>query len=182
MIVYKIKCKEKHEFDVWFRNSKEYYGQHKNQLISCPHCGSVDVSKALMSPNISTSAAPSDLEKHIELSASIVIEAHKDKAGDVLKLFENTNQLKINAGEESFPDNKGQTQEEKSYALKELQAIVKKSCHNVGRQFPKEVRKMYYGETKKRNIYGQASTEEIVDLYHEGIEVIPLPAFPKEDA
>lgn len=53
---------------------------------------------------------------------------------------------------------------------------------DVGDQFVHEARKMHYGESKERNIRGQASREETRELLEEGIEVTPflLPAALKQ--
>ena len=37
---------------------------------------------------------------------------------------------------------------------------------------------MHYGEIEARNIRGQASARETVDLLEEGIEIMPLPMLP----
>ena len=44
--------------------------------------------------------------------------------------------------------------------LKELRDHLTKNADNVGTKFPEEARKMHYGETEHRSIYGVASPEE----------------------
>lgn len=56
-----------------------------------------------------------------------------------------------------------------------LRKYVQDNAENVGRDFPEEARKIHYGETEERPIYGEASLEEAKDLIEEGIEVAPLP-------
>ena len=41
--------------------------------------------------------------------------------------------------------------------------------------FADEARRMHYGETEDRSIYGEADVEEARALLEEGIEVMPLP-------
>lgn len=56
MIKYALRCGDSNDsFEGWFRNSQDYETQKVNNLISCPVCGSINVEKQLMSPNISTS-------------------------------------------------------------------------------------------------------------------------------
>ena len=43
--------------------------------------------------------------------------------------------------------------------FKELPARITENAHYVGRRFPEEARKMHYGETEHRSIYGEASPE-----------------------
>ena len=52
MIKYLLKCKNKHEFESWFSNSKEYEKLKKKKLIECIFCKSQDVDKSIMSPNV----------------------------------------------------------------------------------------------------------------------------------
>ena len=49
---------------------------------------------------------------------------------------------------------------------------------DVGQGFADEARRIHYGETEARNIRGQASVRETVELLEEGIEVLPLPMLP----
>ncbi len=64
--------------------------------------------------------------------------------------------------------------------LKELRDHLTKNADDVGPKFPEEARKMHYGETEHRSIYGEASPDEAKALVEEGIEVHPLPVLPEE--
>ena len=64
--------------------------------------------------------------------------------------------------------------------LKELRDQLTKSAEHVGPRFPEEARKMHYGETEHRSIYGEASAEEARSLIDEGIEFHPLPVLPDD--
>jgi hypothetical protein len=60
---------------------------------------------------------------------------------------------------------------------------VEKNFDYVGERFPEEARKIHYGETRQRSIYGEASGAEVKALIEEGVEVAPLPGAapaPKE--
>jgi hypothetical protein len=59
-------------------------------------------------------------------------------------------------------------------ALSELRQHVEATHENVGATFPEEVRKMHYGETGERPVYGEASLEEARELTEEGIAILPL--------
>ena len=52
MIKYILKCNNRHEFESWFSNSKEYEKLKKKKLIECIFCKSQDVDKSIMSPNV----------------------------------------------------------------------------------------------------------------------------------
>ena len=67
-------------------------------------------------------------------------------------------------------------------ALKQLKKIVEENCDYVGEKFAEEARKISYGESKERNIYGKASADEAQELQEEGIEFGVLPWPNREDA
>ncbi len=52
MIKYNLKCENKHEFESWFSESKEYDRLKKKKLIECIFCGSKKIDKSIMSPRI----------------------------------------------------------------------------------------------------------------------------------
>lgn len=58
-----------------------------------------------------------------------------------------------------------------------LDELLTKS-EDVGREFPSEARKIFYGEAPARAIRGQASSEEHDELLEEGIPVARLPVPP----
>ena len=53
MIKYNLKCKNKHEFESWFSDSKEFEKLTKKKLIECLFCKTKSVKKSIMSPRIS---------------------------------------------------------------------------------------------------------------------------------
>ena len=56
-----------------------------------------------------------------------------------------------------------------------LRKYVEENAEDVGRKFPEEARKIHYGESDDRPIYGEATADEARELIDEGIEVAPLP-------
>ena len=64
--------------------------------------------------------------------------------------------------------------------LKKLRQFVEKNADNVGDGFAEEARKIHYGETAARNIYGNASKEESVALTDEGIQTQKVPWVPSD--
>jgi len=52
MIKYLLKCINKHEFESWFSESKEFEKLKKRNLIECIFCQSKNVDKSIMSPNV----------------------------------------------------------------------------------------------------------------------------------
>ena len=58
MIHYALRCGGGHEFEGWFRDSDSFEEQTRRALLSCPHCGTVQVVRGLMAPAVRTRAAP----------------------------------------------------------------------------------------------------------------------------
>ena len=56
-----------------------------------------------------------------------------------------------------------------------LRKYVQENADYVGPNFAEEARKIHYGETEHRHIYGEASLEEAKELVEEGVDVAPLP-------
>ena len=52
MIKYILKCKNKHEFESWFSDSKEFEKLKSKKIIECTFCGTKKVQKTIMSPSI----------------------------------------------------------------------------------------------------------------------------------
>lgn len=61
-------------------------------------------------------------------------------------------------------------------AARRARDYVEKNFDYVGDRFPEEARKIHYGETDERQIYGEATGEEVKELVEEGVTIAPLPA------
>lgn len=66
-------------------------------------------------------------------------------------------------------------------AMREMTKQVKENADNVGDKFAEEARKIHYGETDPRGIYGKATSDEVEALAEEGVEFMPLPDLPDEE-
>ena len=66
---------------------------------------------------------------------------------------------------------------EKNYEkiIKNVRKHVEKNFEYVGNKFADEARAIHYGEKEEREIYGETSVEEAVDLIEEGVNVSPIP-------
>ena len=56
-----------------------------------------------------------------------------------------------------------------------LRKYVQQNADYVGPNFAEEARKIHYGETPDRHIYGEATPREAQELVEEGVDVAPLP-------
>ena len=64
--------------------------------------------------------------------------------------------------------------------LREIRDEITKNADNVGEKFPEEARKIHYGESERRAIYGEAGLQDVKELVDEGVEIAPLPVLPED--
>ena len=64
--------------------------------------------------------------------------------------------------------------------LKQLAEKMRENSDYVGDKFAEEARKIHFGETEARGIYGEATPEEARDLIEDGVEFMPIPVFPDD--
>jgi hypothetical protein len=150
MILYRLKCAFGHEFDGWFRAGEDYERQAKRHSIECPECGSFDVDKAIMAPNV---ARTDRVEAPAPASAPVAAPASSPKGPP--------------------------SPEQVATYFAAVRKHVEDNFDYVGEKFPEEARKIHYGESDERDIYGEATPEQAMELAEEGIEVAPLPGAKK---
>ncbi|CAN7202661.1 hypothetical protein Brsp04_03198 [Brucella sp. NBRC 12952] len=73
-----------------------------------------------------------------------------------------------------------QAQKQVLEQMRELSRKVRENADYVGDQFAEEARKIHFGETEARGIYGEASKEDVHSLIEDGVDVMPLPVFPED--
>jgi hypothetical protein len=64
--------------------------------------------------------------------------------------------------------------------MRDLSRKVRDNADYVGDKFAEEARKIHFGETEQRGIYGEASREDVHSLLEDGVDVMPLPVFPED--
>jgi hypothetical protein len=60
MIRYALKCAEGHRFDSWFQSAAAFDKLDSAGMIACAVCGSAEVKKDLMAPNVSAGEAAAE--------------------------------------------------------------------------------------------------------------------------
>ena len=156
MIVFDLRCKKDHVFEAWFKDSAAYSEQVEAGVVRCPVCGSSQVEKALMAPNVTTPVGaeppPAPPAKMLPAAGSVTTNADVEKVTEVMQ------------------------------ALKELRENVERECDYVGSDFAEEARKIHYGEREPRGIYGESSDEDAKALEEEGVEFARVPWLPRHDS
>ena len=152
MIHYDLRCSQDHAFDGWFKDSTAFERQAKRGLVECPQCGDTKVERALMRPAVG---------RRETLPVPVPARAPKSPGPPAV----------AGAG---LPDHM-------RAMLQRMRAEVEKHCDYVGPQFAEEARKIHNGESDKRGIYGEASSEQAEALAEEGIEFSQIPWVPRAD-
>lgn len=155
MIRYQLNCAEGHTFEAWFSSSKGYDAQLKRKQVTCPHCGSAEVKKAIMSPRVARSRsrkAVAPVEAPAPTPAPVREPQHMLN-GEQRKLLNQMRQLR--------------------------DEMLSKSDY-VGPRFAEEARRIHNEETPARGIHGEATPEEVAELKEEGVEIFPVPVLPDD--
>ena len=139
MIKYNLKCKNKHEFESWFSDSKEFENLNKKKLLECIFCTSKKISKSIMAPMVSGT----------------------------------------NKGNDLIRENRFLKNEKKK--LIEIRKYIENNFENVGDNFSKKVREIYYDKKNNKTIYGTTTQKEREELSDEGIDLLSIPWVDKEN-
>ena len=151
MIRYDLICEHGHVFDGWFSDSKSFDQQVDLGLINCTQCGSTNVEKTLMAPNVATSKKDEIVTSSQEPAVPVANNHQMNLPTEMVEMMRKARQHIIDNSE------------------------------NVGDKFAESARKIHYNEEPQRNILGQATVEEISELADEGIESFPLPVLPEDN-
>ncbi|MCL1629416.1 DUF1178 family protein [Roseibaca sp. V10] len=71
MIKYTLDCPKGHRFESWFQSGAAYDDLRDRGLVTCPDCGSDDVTKAIMAPSVKTAKRVEVAEKLQALRAEV---------------------------------------------------------------------------------------------------------------
>jgi hypothetical protein len=74
----------------------------------------------------------------------------------------------------------GEAQKQALAQLKAMAEKVRENADYVGDKFAEEARKIHFGESDPRGIYGEATLDEAKSLAEDGVEFMPIPVFPDD--
>lgn len=162
MIVYELSCRAGgHRFEGWFGSSSDFEDQRARGLVACPECGSAEIEKAPMAPNLARKG--NQIERRVSLPAPASTPAPDSPV---------SNRGAPLAGGALPPQAAAMMQ-----AMAAMQAAALKDSRWVGGKFAEVSRQIHYGERDAETIHGEATVAEARELVEEGIELMPLP-FP----
>ena len=165
MIKYQLICDKSHEFEGWFGDAT-FESQQESGLLTCPVCGSADVRRALMAPNL---ASPKTRKTDLaEQQPSAQPEPQPQPQAP-------------QQASAALPPAAARKMQELMSEMRALQTKIREECRDVGNDFAEEARKIHYGEVEPEGIYGQATAEEREALDEEGIEIMDMPWLPKDN-
>ncbi len=181
MIIFDLICAHNHIFEGWFSSSKDYETQKENKLLLCPSCGSEDIKKSVMAPNIGlkTNQKKTSPPQSLQQSAPQPM----TQTAPHTPVDAESKPIVANSISDTPIINQNETAiKEAAKALAKVQEAVLKESVWVGNKFSQEARSMHYGEADKRKIHGHATQKEAHELQEEGIEIaaLPLPYIPPD--
>jgi hypothetical protein len=154
MIIFDLICADgEHRFEGWFGSSKDYAEQQARGLLDCPVCGSKNIAKAVMAPNVGrkgnqqpAAVRPADDQPEsrtaLPVSSKVAVPVeYQEMIGKLVK----------------------------------VQETMLANSEWVGDEFADRARDIHYGDAEEKSIHGTASQEEVADLAEEGIAALPLP-------
>lgn len=152
MIRYALRCRAGHEFESWFHSAEGFDGLRRDGHVCCPVCGTSEVEKALMTPQL----RPARRAAPVPEGAAV---PQPDTGGPL-----------------STPQGAGER------AIARLRKRIEEQSEYVGLSFATEARRIHSGESPERTIHGEARIDDAKALIEEGVPVAPLPFLPARKA
>ncbi|MEH6662299.1 MAG: DUF1178 family protein [Parasphingorhabdus sp.] len=155
MIIFDLICADgDHLFEGWFGSSNDYADQQARGLLDCPVCGSTNIAKAVMAPNLGRKGN----------QQSVISKPEHERPEPPTSGKPVANKVTVPA-----------EYQEMIGKLVKAQEKMLASSEWVGDKFAARARDIHYGDADEKPIHGTASKEEVADLAEEGIAALPLP-------
>ncbi len=151
MVIYDLICDIDHAFEGWFKNAEDFQSQSESGLLTCPVCGSEQVSKKLTAAKLTK----------------------KSNSGTLPAPQRSTAQQVVSADTQS-PEKFAQLQK----MLGRVHGFVEQNFEDVGNKFAEKAISMHKGEEEQANIRGIASKDQVKKMAEEGVEAVALPPKP----
>ena len=160
MKVLNLQCAHQHSFEGWFASEDDFQSQLVRGLVECPMCADKGIQKMPSAPRLNFGA-----QQTASTASGNAFAASVPSAASVEVASSSLTELVASAGP---------SHEQQAAFLKALRHVVA-NTEDVGDKFASQARRMHYGEEEARNIRGQATPREAIELIEEGIAVMPLP-------
>lgn len=162
MKVLNLQCGRQHSFEGWFGSEDDFQSQLARGMVQCPLCADNAVVKMPSAPRLNFGG-------HSQLMEQTPQPSEADAPSPV-----NTQSATSLAKATHKPEPASPSLEQQAAFLKAVRHVLA-NTEDVGKKFANQARAMHYGDTEPRNIRGQATQRETLELMDEGIDVMPLP-------
>ena len=152
MVIYDLICDSLHEFEGWFKNSDDLESQQQAEILRCPVCESLAITKKVSVPKIvqKSYSKPSDRAQAQNTTGQIAnLNAHSAEAYTKVQSM-----------------------------LSKVHKFIESNFEDVGNKFADQALSMHRGETETTNIRGTATSDQLKGLAEEGVAALPLPTKP----
>jgi hypothetical protein len=151
MIRFALACGRGHTFEGWFKSNAAFEGQVADDTLECPICADRAVRKAIMAPAVARADRGPVAEVLPPLPVATVPDPQREAFARLMQM------------------------------MRAVRRHVEDNFEDVGDRFATEARAMHEGTLDPRDIYGQATGEEVRELLDDGVRILPLPPAPKLD-
>jgi len=148
MVIFDLICDQQHEFEGWFKNSKELASQQASGMLTCPVCDSDTVHKKVAPPKLGKKSNASSAQQ-LALNPQALAGAGSKKAYAQLQQM-----------------------------LGKVHDFIDANFEDVGNQFTDQALSMHKGEKEVASIRGTANEDQLKELAEEGVTAMPLPPKP----
>jgi hypothetical protein len=164
MLVVDLHCEGGHLFEGWFASADDLSSQKERGLLSCPVCGSHEVTRRPSASRLNVSALKA---AKLEGSSSVPARPVASPPREVVAAPK--------AASAAHDPEAAQTVQAMHKLYWQAVRHVVAHTEDVGERFVDEVRGMHHGDVPERAIRGQATPEERAELREEGIDVLSMP-------
>jgi len=156
MLVVDLHCEHGHHFEGWFASADDMHSQRERGLLSCPVCGSSDVTRRPSAPHLNVSGI-------------------RDEGRSTSHERQESDRPAGGSARPATPELPTDPQAAfQALMLKAVREVLDKT-EDVGTEFADEARRIHHGDAPQRPIRGQSDAEEVEALKEEGIDVFTLP-------
>lgn len=163
MIRFALACDQDHRFESWFQSGDAFDRLTASAQLTCPVCGSSNVTKSLMAPRVTTAESQS---------------ARRSRRREPQTPDASTADAPQGSGAQPQGGPLSAPKSDLEKALAQLRREVEANSEYVGLNFAHEARAIHDGDAPARPIYGEARARDARKLIEDGVPVAPLPFIP----
>jgi hypothetical protein len=171
MVIYDLRCGNRHSFEGWFSNRDDFLGQLERGIIRCPLCDDATIEERPSAPAVHVGKRTRKLD------------AEKRQAQALARPAAPRLPAPRPPEQSSSPSNDAAPEPPAATPLRALvevmRTVIEEHFEDVGSGFADEAVAIYLGDAEERPIRGTTTPEESAELTELGIPfaTVPLPRF-----